>query len=67
MIIFWDPLYDCDPQFDIGEVVEHVQPSDDADSGEDEGDRDEDGNAQQDCQAPFGHRLVAPLEDKTLK
>ena len=60
-------LYDCDPQFDIGEVVEHVQPGDDADSGQDEGDRDEDGDAQQDRQAPLGHLLVAPLKDEALK
>ena len=63
----FDPLYDCDPQFDIGEVVEHVQPGDDADGGEDEDDPDEDGDAQQDRQAPFGHLLVASLEDKALK
>ena len=61
------PLYDCDPQFDIGEVVEHVQPGDDADSGQDEGGRDEDGDAQQDRQAPLRHTLVAPLEDEALK
>jgi len=60
-------LYDCDPQFDVGEVVEHVQPGDDADSGQDEGDRDEDGDAQQDRQAPLRHLLVAPLEDEALK
>ena len=61
------PLYDCDPQFDIWEVVEHVQPGDDGDGGEDKDDPDEDGDAQQDCQAPFGHLLVASLEDKALK
>ena len=63
----FNPLYYCDPQFDIGEVVEHVQPGDDGDGGEDEDDPDEDGDAQQDCQAPFGHLLVSPLEDEALK
>ena len=26
-----DLLYDCDAELDVGEVVEHVEPADDAD------------------------------------
>ena len=63
----FDSLDDCDPQLDVGEVVEHVEPGDDVDDGEDQGDPDEDGDAKEDGKASLGHLLVAALEDKALE
>ena len=62
-----DLLYDCDAKLDVGEVVKHVEPADDADDRQDESHSDEYRDASENCKTPLRHTLVASLEDEALE